>query len=73
MDIFEINLQDCPVCNGPALLETENDWCVYVMCLDCGSQTAEMPFNSRDERKAAAQKAADLWNMGKVISPTPGS
>jgi hypothetical protein len=32
-----------------------------------------MPFNSRDERKAAAQKAADLWNMGKVISPTPGS
>ena len=43
------------------------------MCMDCGSQTAEIAFKSRDERKAAAQAAADLWNMGKVVSPTPGS
>lgn len=74
MDLFtDIELLDCPVCRGPGLLEEENGWCMYVMCLDCGSQTAEIPFKSRDERKAAARSAADLWNMGKVVSPNPGS
>ncbi len=74
MDLFmDINLQDCPVCGHPGLLEEENGWCFYVMCMDCGCQTAEIAYKTREERKAAAQSAADLWNMGKVVSPTPGS
>lgn len=74
MDIRkEIDLLDCPICQGVGLLEEENGWCMYVMCLDCGCQTAEIHFHSREERKQAAQHAADLWNMGKVVPSTPGS
>ena len=33
MDIRdELELQDCPFCGGPGLLEEENGWCWYVMC-----------------------------------------
>jgi len=68
MDMFEnIDLQDCPVCHGPGLLEEENGWCLYVSCLDCGCHTAEIAFNSEEEKQAAAQQAATLWNIGKVI------
>jgi hypothetical protein len=35
--------------------------------MDCGSQTASFDFKTREERKVAAQKAANLWNMGKVV------
>ena len=73
MDFLDIDLLDFPICQGPGLMEEESGWCVYVMCLDCGCQTAEIAFHTRDERKAAAQSAADLWNMGKVVSPAPGS
>ena len=38
----EIDLQDCPRCHGPGILEEEAGWCVYVACLDCGSRTAEL-------------------------------
>ena len=73
MDYFkDINLQDCPLCNGPAILEEEEGWCYYVMCLDCGCHTAESAFNSKKEKHTAAQKAADLWNMGKVLPSNPG-
>ena len=73
MDIRqEIDLLDCPRCQGPALLEEENGWCYYVMCLDCGCHTAEVEFKSAEERLAAAQQAARLWHMGKVISSDPG-
>ena len=40
MEFLDINLLDCPVCRGPGLLEEESGWCMYVMCLDCGWQTA---------------------------------
>ena len=73
MDIFEhIDLQDCPVCHGPGLLEEENGWCLYVSCLDCGCHTAEIPFNSEEEKLTAAQQAATLWNIGKVIAGGTG-
>ena len=49
------------------LLEEEGGWSWYVMCMDCGSQTASFDFKTREERKVAAQKAANLWNMGKVV------
>lgn len=66
--ISEITLLDCPLCNGPSLLEEENGWCFYATCLDCGCHTAEVPFQSENDRETAAKKAAELWNMGKVVS-----
>ena len=70
--INEIILEDCPVCQGAGLLEEENGWCIYVTCLDCGSHTAELPYNSEAERQQMAKQAASTWNMGKVIAATPG-
>ena len=57
----------CPFCGGAGLLEEENNWCWYVMCMDCGAQTAAMEFRNAEERAEAAQKAAHLWNIGKVV------
>ena len=63
MDIYEeLSLHNCPYCGGPAVLEEEGGWCWYVMCADCGSQTAD-----EAGRADAARKAAHLWNIGKVV------
>ncbi len=68
MDIYkELELQDCPFCGGAGLLEEEHGWCWYVMCVDCGAQTAAFEFKSPDEREQAARTAAHLWNIGKVM------
>lgn len=67
-DIFkDIDLFDCPVCGGPALLEEEYGWCITVSCLDCGCHTAELAFNNDEERVKAAKQAAMMWNIGKII------
>ena len=50
----EIELQECPFCGGPGLLEEENGWSVYAMCAQCGSQTAPFEFNTPEEREEAA-------------------
>ena len=49
------------------LLEEEQGWCWYVMCLDCGAQTAQIEFKTPRERDKAAGLAADLWNFGKIM------
>ena len=68
MEIYrELELQDCPHCGGPGLLEEEADWCWYVMCLDCGAQTAQIEFKTPEERGEAARTAANLWNFGKIM------
>ncbi len=73
MDIHEeIELQDCPVCRGPGLLEEENGWCWSVMCLDCGAQTASIAYKTPEQRLEAARSAAHLWNIGKVVRSDPG-
>ena len=73
MDVHALlHLEDCPYCGGPGLLEEENGWCWYVMCLDCGAQTAAMEFKAPGERDEAARRAAELWNLRKVLRPTPG-
>ena len=73
MDIHnDIELLDCPICHGAGLLEEENGWCLYVSCLDCGCHTAEVSFNTPEERLKAAQHAATMWNIGKVIPSGPG-
>ena len=68
MDLHaKLELQDCPFCGGAGLLEEENNWCWYVMCMDCGAQTAAMEFRTAEEREEAARTAAHLWNIGKVV------
>lgn len=72
MDINDqIDLSDCTICGGAALLEEENSG-YYVSCLDCGSHSVHVAFKSDEERLAAALKTAQLWNGGKVISSDPG-
>lgn len=73
LDIYkEIDLADCPCCGGGGLLEEENGWCWYVMCLDCGAQTASVQYQGEEDRFEAAKNAAMLWNMRKVLRPDPG-
>ncbi len=73
MDLFEdIFLEDCPCCGGAGLIEEEGGWCVYVQCLDCGAHTSAIGFEDDGDKHGAAQRAADNWNMRKVIAPGPG-
>ena len=67
----ELILQDCPFCGGAGLLEEENGWCWYVMCMDCGSQTAAFEYRTPEERVDAARKAAHIWNIGKIVRANP--
>lgn len=67
MEIYEmIDLQDCPRCLGPSLLE-EVDHGFYVTCLDCGCQSATFRYNNDEDKLEAAKKTVELWNTGKVI------
>ena len=52
-------------------MEEENGWCLYAACLDCGAHTAEIRYERDAERLDAAQRAAHLWNIGKVLTDTP--
>ena len=73
MELYEqIELQDCPVCGGPGLLEEESGCGYAVTCLDCGSHSVVIGFKTEAEKEDAARRAADLWNFGKVISSNPG-
>lgn len=71
-DIYSINLLECPICGGAGLLEIETGRYIYVSCMDCAAHTAEFEFKSPEQRFEAAQRAADLWNMGKVTTSDPG-
>lgn len=69
-DMLEIN--DCPLCDGGALLEEECGCGYYVMCLECGCHSVTIDFHSEEERLDAARRTVMLWNTGKVISSSPG-
>ena len=67
------HLEDCPACrDGVGIMNNEGGWCAYVECSDCGAHTAHFAYSSEAEREEAEQKAANLWNMGKVIRMDPG-
>lgn len=73
MNIEEmLEISDCPLCEGGALLEEECGCGYYVMCLECGCHSVTIDFHSEEERLEAAKKAVTLWNTGKVISSSPG-
>ena len=67
-----LEISDCPLCDGGALLEEECGCSYYVSCLDCGCHTVNIDFRSDEERLDAAKRAVMLWNTGKVISSSPG-
>lgn len=68
MEIIEkIDLEDCPFCGGAGLLDKTCDRFWTVMCMDCGSQTAEFEFKTPELSEEAARQAAKVWNMGKVL------
>ena len=72
MDIeLDFDLQECPICGGSALMEDENGWCCYVACMDCGAHTASLEYRTPADRPDAVQRAARLWNIGKVLTDTP--
>ena len=71
MEVKDIELQACPHCGGDGVIEDEGGWCVYVTCCDCGAHTAEIRYERPAERLDAAQRAAHLWNIGKVLTDTP--
>ena len=55
MEIYEmIELEDCPRCLGPSILEEENSG-YYVMCMDCGCQSATFGFKDDAGRLEAAK------------------
>ena len=72
MDIYkDIDLLDCPYCGGPGVLEEEHGWIWYVVCADCGAVSGYSEYKRPEDREKAAEKAAMLWNLGKVKNPKP--
>ena len=58
MNIDEmLEISDCPLCEGGALLEEECGCSYYVMCLECGCHTVNIDFRSEQERLDAAKKS----------------
>ena len=52
MNIEEkLEIHDCPLCDGGALLEEEGGCGYYVMCLECGCQSVTIDFHSEEEQR----------------------
>ena len=65
--IYDIELEDCPICRGAGLIQDEQGWSVSVGCMDCGAETAHAEYRTPEQRLEAARRVALLWNMGKVV------
>lgn len=62
-DMLDIN--DCPLCDGGALLEEECGCGYYVMCMECGCHSVTIDFHSEEERLDACQKDSYALEYGK--------
>ena len=67
-----IELEECPCCRGAGMISHEGGWNVQVVCVDCGSCTAYVEYDSAEEKAEAERTVARLWNMGKVVKSNPG-
>lgn len=63
-----IELEECPICRGAGVIMHEGGWNVQVECMDCSAHTVYMEYNNDEEKAAAEQAVAHLWNIGKVVS-----
>ena len=44
--IYDIELEDCPICRGAGLIQDEQGWSVSVACMDCGAETAHAEYRT---------------------------
>lgn len=65
-------LEDCPVCHGSGFMMHEGGWNVQVECADCSAHTVYVEYENDEQKAAAEQQVARLWNMGKVIKSESG-
>ena len=61
--IFDIELQDCPICRGVGAMQDEQGWSVSVACMDCGAETAHAEYRTPEERLESARRVALLKGM----------
>ena len=61
--IYEIELEDCPFCGGPGVMQEENGWCVYVECPDCGAHT--FPYVECRNNSAQLEHEATTSRIGE--------
>lgn len=69
-DMLEIN--DCPLCDGGALLEEECGCGYYVMCLECGCHSVTIVFTRKKSGWKQRKERLCFGYQGKVISSSPG-
>ena len=62
--IYDIELEDCPICRGAGLIQDEQGWSVSVACMDCGAETAHAEYRTPEERLEAALVQA-AWSAGR--------
>ena len=67
-----ILLEDCPICRGAGMITHEGGWSVQVECTDCSAHTVYLEYSNDEEKAAAEQGVAHLWNIGKVVSSERG-
>ncbi len=67
-----VELEECPCCRGTGMLIHEGGWNVQVECVDCGSHTVFVDYETEEQRQEAEKKVSMLWNIGKVIKANPG-
>lgn len=72
MEDNKIILEECPICRGAGMLMHECGWNVQVECMDCSAHTVYLEYSNGEEKKAAEQAVARLWNMGKVVHSERG-
>ncbi len=65
-------LEDCPICRGSGFMVHEGGWNVQVECADCSAHTVYVEYADDEQKQAAEQHVARLWNLGKVIKPDAG-
>lgn len=66
------DLNECPICQGPGVLQHEGGWCTYVECTDCSAHTVYSEYNNDAEKEQAEEIVCHLWNIGKVITSERG-
>ena len=64
--------EDCPMCRGAGMVTHEGGWSGQVECADCSAHTVYMEYSNDEEKAAAEQAVAHLWNIGKVVSSERG-
>ena len=69
--IFDIELQDCPICRGVGAMQDEQGWSVSVACMDCGPRR-RTPSTARQRNvwsPRAAWRCCGTWARSCIPAP----